>query len=112
MHGHGGSKLVDLVALVRHAINPAQPLVPFVTTVEERYQRWLADQEAAGIRFTPQQRQWLDAIRDHIANSAVIEQEDFDEVPFNTMGGLGRAYDLFGDRLNEILADLNVRLAA
>ena len=108
----GGSKLVDLVALVRHAIDPAQPLVPFVATVEERYQRWLADQEAAGGSFTPEQRQWLDAIKDHIANSAVMEQEDFDNVPFNTMGGLGRAYDLFGDQLGEILADLNVRLAA
>jgi len=41
-----------------------------------------------------------------------MEQEDFDEVPFNTMGGLGRAYDLFGNRLNDILAELNVRLAA
>jgi len=110
--GHGGNKLVDLIALVRHAIDPAQPLVPFVATVEERYQAWLADQEAAGVRFTPEQRQWLDAIRDHIANSAVIEQEDFDDVPFSVMGGLGRASDLFGDRLGEILADLNVRLAA
>jgi type I restriction enzyme R subunit len=81
-------------------------------TVEQRYERWLADQQKAGATFTPEQRRWLDAIKDHIANSLSIEQDDFESVPFSTIGGLGRAYELFGDRLPEILEDLNARLAA
>ena len=81
-------------------------------TVEERFEQWLAEQEAAGATFTPEQRQWLDAIKDHIANSLSIDQDDFDEVPFNQFGGLGKAYELFGDRLPAILEELNVRLAA
>ena len=28
--------------------------------------------------FTPEQRQWLDAIKDHIASSLSIEQDDLD----------------------------------
>ena len=108
--GHGG-KLVDVIALVRHAIDPAQVLKPFPATVEERYQGWLADQQAAGVVFTLEQRRWLNAIKDHIANSASIEQDDLDSVPFNQMGGQGKAYDLFGDRLENILTELNVRLA-
>ena len=41
-----------------------------------------------------------------------VEQDDFEGVPFNTIGGLGRAYELFGDKLNAILDELNMRLAA
>jgi type I restriction enzyme R subunit len=112
VRGHGGRRLVDVIALVRHAIDPARPLAPFGTTVDERYQQWLAERQAAGVVFTPEQRQWLDAIKDHIANSASIEQDDLDYAPFNVLGGLGRAYDLFGDALADILDELNVRLAA
>jgi type I restriction enzyme R subunit len=34
--GHGGKALVDLVALVRHAIEPEEPLVPVPAPVEAR----------------------------------------------------------------------------
>jgi len=87
-------------------------LAPVNLTVEEGYKQWLADQEKAGAKFTNEQRRWLDAIKDHIANSLSIEQEDFESVPFNQIGGLGRAHELFGDRLPVILEDLNARLAA
>jgi len=110
--GHGGKQLVDVIALVKHALDPNTPLAPVNMTVEERYQQWLADQEKAGAKFTVEQRRWLDAIKDHIANSLSIEQDDFESVPFSQIGGLGRAYELFGDRLPEILEDLNARLAA
>jgi type I restriction enzyme, R subunit len=109
---HGGKQLVDVIALVKHALDPDTILAPVGLAVEERYQRWLADQMTAGVEFTPEQRRWLDAIKDHIANSLSIEQDDFESVPFNQIGGLGRAYELFGDRLPEILDDLNARLAA
>ena len=112
VQGNGGKSLVDLIALVRHAISPDEPLVPVGMTVEQRYEQWLADQAAAGVTFTPDQRQWLDAIRDHIAKSLAIEQDDFDEVPFSQYGGLGKAYELFGERLTSILDELNARLAA
>jgi type I restriction enzyme R subunit len=108
----GGRDLVDLIALVRHAIDPQEPLVPYSATVQERYKRWLGEQAQKGIVFTDEQRQWLDAIRDHMAKSLRIDEDDFDEVPFNTIGGLGRVHDLFGERLPVILDELNRRLAA
>ena len=52
VRGHGGKKLVDVIALVRHALDPDTTLAPVMLTVEERYQRWLLDQEAAGAKFT------------------------------------------------------------
>ena len=69
VRGRGGNKMVDVIALVRHALDPNKPLAPFGSSVEERYQAWLADQAAAGVEFTVEQRQWLDAIKDHIAKS-------------------------------------------
>ena len=110
--GHGGKQLVDVIALVRHAIDPKTPLAPIGLTVEERYRAWLAEQTAAGATFTPEQKRWLDAIKDHIATSLAIDRDDLDEVPFNQIGGLGRAYDLFGEKLDAILDELNTRLAA
>jgi type I restriction enzyme R subunit len=109
---HGGKQLVDVIALVKHALDPDSILAPVGLTVEERYQRWLADQAGAGVQFTPEQRRWLDAIKDHIASSLSIERDDLDDVPFNQIGGLGRAFELFGDRLGEILEELNTTLAA
>lgn len=112
VRGKGGKQLVDVIALVRHAIRPNTLLAPVGMTVEERYQQWMAEKQAAGVQFTADQRKWLDAIKDHIASSLNIEQDDLEEVPFNTIGGLGRAYELFGDGLNAILDELNTRLAA
>lgn len=110
--GVGGKQLADLVALVKHALTPDEPLVPVAETVESRYQAWLAEQAAAGVEFTTEQQRWLDAIKDHIAASLHIEQEDFDYAPFSQLGGLGKVYGLFGDRLGAILDELNERLAA
>ncbi len=104
--------LVDVIALVRHAIDPNTPLAPIGMTVEARYRSWLAEKQAGGIAFTPDQQKWLDAIKDHIASSLAIEQDDFEGVPFNQNGGLGRAYELFGDTLDAIMDELNMRLAA
>lgn len=112
MKERGGKQLVDVIALVRHAIDPKTLLAPIGLTVEERYQQWLADQETAGVKFTSDQHRWLDAIKDHIAASLSIDRDDLDEVPFNQIGGLGRAYELFGDKLQAILEELNARLAA
>lgn len=110
--GAGGKSLVDLIAIVRHALHPEEPLVPVGMEVEERYQAWLVEQAEAGVTFNDDQRKWLDAIKDHIANSLSIDSEDFEYAPFSQLGGLGKAYQLFGDQLTTLIEELNARLAA
>jgi type I restriction enzyme R subunit len=105
-------KLVDLIALIRHVIDPNELIVPFGATVEDRYQAWLTRKQAEGVAFNPEQRQWLDAIKDHIAASLSIEPDDFEYAPFTQLGGIGKAHDLFGDGLSAILDELNAGLAA
>ncbi len=104
--------LADLVVLVRHAIRPEEPVAPVVERVEERYAAWLEEKAKAGVRFKAEERKWLDAIKDHIARALAIEQADFEEVPFRQMGGLGKVYQLFGERLPKLMEEMNERLAA
>ncbi len=111
--GASGQRLLtDMVALVRFAIHKDQQLVPFAEQVEARFQNWLDQQEDKGQKFTPEQREWLVAIKDHVATSAGIEKDDFEDVPFNQKGGLGKVYALFGKRLEPMLAELNEVLVA
>ena len=112
VQGRGGTALVDLIALVRHALDPQEPIIPFARTVEDRYRQWLVEQDQKGVTFTAEQREWLDAIKDHIATSLRVEEDDFEYAPFNQAGGLGRVHELFGERLPMILDELNRRLAA
>ena len=109
--GLGGSQLVDLVSLVRHALIPELTLVPYAEEVRARYDTWIADRDAAK-SFTPEQREWLDRMVEHIATSLAIETDDFQDGWFGQHGSLGKAHALFGDRLKPLLAELNERLAA
>ena len=112
VRGSGQRVLSDIVSLVRYAIGVEEELVPFDERANERFQAWMATQEAGGRIFTAEQRRWLEDIRDHIAGSVSIELDAFDLAPFNQQGGLARAYALFGEELTQILEELNLALAA
>ncbi len=108
----GGKVLADIVSLVRFALHQEGELRPFRELVNERFAHWLAEQERDGRRFTDEQRQWLEAIRDHIAASLTIGIDDFEYVPFVQRGGLGKAHQIFGKELQPLLTELNSALAA
>jgi type I restriction enzyme, R subunit len=110
--GHTRGMVTDLVSLIRFALEQETILAPFADTVEDRFARWLVSQESAGRTFTPEQRKWLEMIRDHIAASLQMETEDFDLNPFHQEGGLGRAYQVFGEGLNDLVRELNEVLVA
>ena len=101
--------LTDLVSLVRFALDQDNELVPFPEKVDANFNAWLAQQEK---RFTEEQIHWLEMIRDHIAGNLSIETDDFEYAPFSQVGGIGRVYQLFGEKLNIMLDELNERLVA
>ena len=88
------------------------PNRPFVDQVQARFDEWLAQQANHGVSFSAEQMGWLEAIRDHIAASLEMSSEAFGYTPFQEKGGLGKAHQLFGDKLPEIVAELNEALAA
>jgi type I restriction enzyme R subunit len=112
VRGAGAQKLLtDIISLIRFAAGKNDILEPFPETVNLRFERWRAEQERAGVRFTEAQVEWLLMIKDHIASSLGIEIGDFENVPFNQKGGAVRAYQLFGKGLDNILEELNEVLA-
>jgi type I restriction enzyme R subunit len=113
VHGAGSQKLLtNLVSLLRYAIGETDILEPYAEVIDRRYADWLDNQRALGREFTPDQREWLDMIKDHIATSLQIEMNDFENTPFHDKGGAVKVYQLFGKDLDAILSDLNERLAA
>ena len=112
VHGSGQRTLADIVSVVRYAIGGVEELAPFADGVQERFRGWLAMQETAGRAFTDEQQRWLEGIRDHIAGSVSMEMGDFQYAPFNQQGGLGKAYELFGDQLPGLIEELNLELVA
>ena len=112
VRGHGGRVLTDLVSLVRFTLQEEYELVPWETTVEERFAGWLHAQQQGGREFSPMQQQWLAMIRDYLAGSLEVRTVDLMDVPFSQHGGLARARDLFGDQLDSLLNELTEVLAA
>jgi len=74
--------------------------------------QWALRRNAGAVHFTDEQMEWLRLIKDHIAASLSIEPDDLDLSPFDRKGGLGRFYDVFGEKYEEILAEMNEVLIA
>jgi type I restriction enzyme R subunit len=108
----GPRVLTDIVQLVRFALRQEDELVPFPERVNERFSGWLLQQQQARRPFTAEQMEWLERIRDHIAASLAITTDDFQYTPFSQHGGLGKAFEVFGNQLDPLLIELNEALAA
>ena len=54
---------------------------------------------------------WLRMIKDHIASSFHIEEDDFSRAPFDAEGGLGKMYQLFGNGTHKVLKEINEALS-
>lgn len=100
--------LVEIISMVKHAADEAQHLF----TAEERVNLAIA-KLTRGRRFTPEQRQWLERIRNHLVTNLSIDQADFEEVPvFSLHGGWRPADRAFNGALLELLRQMNEAVAA
>ncbi|QDT81995.1 Type-1 restriction enzyme R protein [Gimesia maris] len=105
---HYHKALVEIISMVKHAADEAQPLF----TAEERIKRAFGKLTADKI-FSEEQQQWLDRIRNHLVANLSIDQEDFVLMPvFEQSGGWIKANRIFDGKLQELLAELNAAIAA
>jgi type I restriction enzyme R subunit len=113
VHGAGPQKLLtDIISLVRFALGETKVLEPFAETVNQRFAAWIAQQEKANRRFSPEQMDWLRLIKDHIATSLAIAIDDLELAPFYERGGPVKAYQVLGKDLEKMLEELNGALVA
>jgi type I restriction enzyme R subunit len=111
VRGTAQRRLTDLIALVRHAVQPDGDLVAFPAQVQERYSAWLAQQESAGRTFTPDQQRWLDKIAAQVGVDLEIQPTDLDDIFADEGGRLG-ARRVLGDNWRDVVTELNQVLAA
>ena len=105
-------QLADLVSMIRFEMGQADSLQPFADKVNYNFQQWTFRRNAGAVHFTPEQMEWLQLVKDHIATSLSIQTEDLDLSPFDRKGGLGRFYEVFGDQYEAILTEMNRELVA
>ena len=104
--------LTNIVSLIRFAVGRSHILEPFSEIVDQRFDRWLSQQQDIGREFTDEQMLWLDMIRKHIGTSLAIGIDDFELPPFAQKGGAVRADAVFQNQLDRILDELNKELVA
>ncbi len=113
-HGSApATELTALVALIRRVSGIDAKISPFADTVRRNFQTWILKRHSgAGEKFTGEQLDWLHMIRDHVASSIHVDRDDLEMSPFDSKGGLGRMYQLFGTAMDTVVADLNKALTA
>ena len=111
--GQPVSELTALVALIRRACGIDGTISTYSDTVRRNFQSWIMKHHSgSGEKFNEEQMAWLRMIRDHIITSFHLSHDDLDMTPFDSRGGLGRMYKLFGDRMDSVIEELNEVLAA
>jgi type I restriction enzyme R subunit len=107
--------LTNIVSLIRFSTGLSDVLEPFPELVNQRFNAWLQQQNlsAGGRGFSAEQQQWLQRIKEQIANNAEFEMDDFEMIPeCKSEGGLLKAKQLFGKELPVIVQELNGYLIA
>ena len=112
-NGSPKNELIALVSLIRKVTGIDATVMGYDTTVNKNFQAWVFKQQAGTTtKFTEEQMQWLRMIKDYVASSFHVDKDDFELDPFNKNGGLGKMWQLFGNKTDEIINELNEVLAA
>lgn len=111
--GQPKTEMIALISLIRKVVGIDINLTSFDKTVDRNFQQWILKKNAGQHnRFTEEQMSWLRMIKDHIATSVHIEQNDIDYTPFDAEGGRGKMWQIFGNEMGSIIDELNEELAA
>ncbi len=110
-NGSPRNELTAIVSLIRKISGIDTTLTVYDKTVDKNFQDWVFKKQAGTIKFNEEQMQWLRMIKDYVVNSFHIDKDDFDLNPFNAQGGLSKMWQLFGDKTEGIIGELNEALA-
>ncbi len=111
--GQPKNEMVALVSLIRKVAGIDSILTPYDKIVDRNFQQWILKKNAGQHnRFTKEQMDWLQMLKDQIATSVHVDTDDLDYTPFDAKGGRGKMWQLFGDEMETIINELNEVLAA
>ena len=100
--------LVDIVSMIKHAVNLQEPLFSIDERVNNAVNKVIKDK-----KFSYEQLNWMDYIREHLKKNYTIDEIDFSEEPIlERHGGWSRYKQLFPDYYQELITELNIAMAA
>lgn len=102
----------DLVALIRFALGYENELIPYASTIEQRWANWLAQQAQAGVEFTETELWWLENIKNVVVQSGGFSNRDLDLPPFTEKGGADGVVRDFGPHVGDLISGLAEGLTA
>ena len=107
------SELTALVSLIRRVCGIDDKIENYHDVVSRNFMNWIMKRHSGNTKkFNEEQMEWLRMIRDHISTSFNIHNDDFNIAPFDSKGGLGKFYELFGENNDKLILELNSELAA
>lgn len=106
------AQLTDLISIIRFQMGYTDTLSPFADRVNYNFKQWTFHRNTGAVHFTAEQMEWLRLIKEHIITSLSILPEDLEYTPFDSKGGLGGFYQVFGEKYQEILDEMNEELVA
>ena len=106
------NELTALVSLICRITEIDPVLTSYDQTVNRNFQDWVFKKQAGTLKFSEDQMNWLRMIKDYVSTSFHLEIDDLDYTPFDSLGGRGRMYQLFGDDMNTVISELYEALAA
>jgi type I restriction enzyme R subunit len=111
--GQPKNEMVALVSLIRKVAGIDATLTPYDKTIDRNFQQWILKKNAGQHnRFTKEQMDWLQMLKEQIATSVHVDTDDLEYTPFDAKGGKGKMWQLFGDEMETIINELNEALAA
>lgn len=108
-------QLTDLISLIRFELGKRETLLPFADEVKVKFEAWLQEKEAQGMRFSDEQREWLMLMAEHIGTAVEINKDALRQhTRFKSKGSIYKAVQVFGDvqALNEVMDELNRELTS
>ena len=100
--------LADIISMIKHAADFQVPILDAGERVNQAMESF-----TRGKQFTQEQIKWLDYIREHLVKNLALAEEDFEVMPvFERHGGLGKARQVFGEELRNLIKELNSAVAA
>lgn len=107
------NELIALVSLIRRVTGLDEILTAYDQVVSSNFKKWVFQKQAgASVKFNEKQMEWLRMIRDHIAVSINFTQDDLDYAPFDSKGGIGKMYQLFGSDMGALIHEMGEALAS
>lgn len=105
-------QLTILVSLIRRVTNIDPQLTAYDKTIDRNFQKWVFEKQSGALKFNEEQMNWLRMVKQHITESFHMETDDLDYTPFDSLGGRGKMWQLFGEKMNDLIEEMNEALVA